>query len=338
MVAPTGGDKDTDPPKLLNTIEIVNKETNQLEEIVFAFDEYIVLNKWEENFYISPPIKKRIQKKIKGQSLHLKIEDTLAQNTTYNIAISSCVKDLNEGNILDTLNYTFATSNKIDSLNLKGKLQDAYTLDAIENAWIMLFQNNRNDSVIFKETPNYIAKTNKNGEFNFPNLNSNDYKIVALTNFDFIYNEDEKIAFNNSIINAEKDSFISLLAFNPIVKVDSTSLDTISESKIDSLKTDTLQQTQIGKLELLITNNQPCIIQLLQKDRIVLETSFSQPPFIINNIETGEYQIKYIEDLNRDKSWSTGNWNTKLQPEKVFNYPNKVTIRSNWDLELEWNL
>ena len=28
----------------------------------------------------------------------------------------------------------------------------------------------------------------------------------------------------------------------------------------------------------------------------------------------------------------------KIQAEKVFNYPTEITIRSNWDLELDWNL
>ena len=71
--------------------------------------------------------------------LTLTIEDTLAKNTTYNIALNNCIKDNNEGNILDTLNFIFSTSDKIDSLTLSGKLQDAYTLNAVENAWIMLF-------------------------------------------------------------------------------------------------------------------------------------------------------------------------------------------------------
>ncbi|MGY8955141.1 MAG: Ig-like domain-containing protein, partial [Flavobacteriales bacterium] len=176
IVAPTGGEKDTDSPEMLNK-SILEKEG--ITNIDFTFNEYIQLNKWEEYFYISPPTEKRIQKKIKGKMLTLTIEDTLAKNTTYNIALNNCIKDNNEGNILDTLNFIFSTSDKIDSLTLSGKLQDAYTLNAVENAWIMLFVNNRVDSIIFKEKPNYIAKTNENGDFHFPNLNSKNYTIVS---------------------------------------------------------------------------------------------------------------------------------------------------------------
>ncbi|MBC8511256.1 MAG: Ig-like domain-containing protein, partial [Cryomorphaceae bacterium] len=336
IVAPTGGEKDTDSPEMLNK-KIVVKEG--ITNIDFTFNEYIQLNKWEEYFYISPPIEKRIQKKIKGKMLTLTIEDTLAKSTTYNIALSNCIKDNNEGNILDTLNFIFSTSDKIDSLTLSGKLQDAYTLNAVENAWIMLFVNNRVDSIIFKEKPNYIAKTNKNGDFHFPNLNSKNYTIVSLTDFDFIYNEEEKIAFLNTEVNAERDSFISLLSFDPIIVIDSIIMDsTIIE--VDSIVTDSLviMEVQYGNLTIISAENKQCIFQLFQNNKVISEFTFAEQPFLLNDITPGKYQIKYIADSNRDGKWTTGSWEKRTQAEQVINYPSEITIRSNWDLELEWEL
>ena len=336
IVAPTGGEKDTDSPEMLNK-KIVVKEG--ITNINFTFNEYIQLNKWEEYFYISPPTEKRIQKKIKGKMLTLTIEDTLAKNTTYNIALNNCIKDNNEGNILDTLNFILSTSDKIDSLTLSGKLQDAYTLNAVENAWIMLFVNNRVDSIIFKEKPNYIAKTNKNGDFHFPNLNSKNYTIVSLTDFDFIYNEEEKIAFLNTEVNAERDSFISLLSFDPIIVIDSIIMDsTIIE--VDSTVTDSLviMEVQYGNLTIISAENKQCIFQLFQNNKVISEFTFNEQPFLLNDITPGKYQIKYITDSNRDGKWTTGSWEKRTQAEQVINYPSEITIRSNWDLELEWEL
>ena len=48
-----------------------------------------------------------------------------------------------------------------------------------------------------------LQKTDKEGNFHFPNLNAKNYKAVALTEFDFIYNEDESIAYLDSCVNAE---------------------------------------------------------------------------------------------------------------------------------------
>ncbi len=338
MVAPTGGDKDVLAPQLLS----INKKTNEnVQSIYFEFDEFVVLNNWEENFYISPPIKKRIQKKVKGQSLQLILDDTLAENTTYNLALNKCIKDLNEGNVLDTLNYTLSTAEQIDSLTLSGKLKNAYTLKAIENAWVMLFDKSRDDTAIFKEVPNFIAKTDENGMFNFPNLKAEDYKIVALTDFDFIYNEGEKIAFLENSVNAKKDSFISLFTFNPIVEVDSTMLLDTTNIPADSVivKDSTEQQKPLyGNLLIKSASDTPAIFQLLQNEKIVSEFVFNQTAYHLTAITPGNYQLKYILDSNSDGKWNTGNWKEKIQPEKVVNYPNEITIRSNWDLELEWGL
>ena len=336
IVAPTGGEKDTDSPEMLNK-KIVVKEG--ITNIDFKFNEYIQLNKWEEYFYISPPTEKRIQKKIKGKMLTLTIEDTLAKNTTYNIALNNCIKDNNEGNILDTLNFILSTSDKIDSLTLSGKLQDAYTLNPVENAWIMLFENNRVDSIIFKEKPNYIAKTNKSGDFHFPNLNSTNYTIVSLTDFDFIYNEEEKIAFLNTEVNAKRDSFISLLSFDPIIAIDSIIKDS-TLAEVDSTTTDSLvvEEIKYGNLTIISAENKQCIFQLFQNNKVISEFTFTEQPFILTDIVPGKYQIKYIADSNRDGKWTTGSWKKRTQAEQVINYPSEITIRSNWDLELEWDL
>lgn len=342
MVAPTGGDKDTDTPKLLSINDTKSMKHVHTRIITFDFDELIVLNNWQDNFYISPPINKRIQKKIKGTKLFLTIEDTLAENATYNLALNSCIKDLNEGNILDTLNYIFATSDVLDTLTLRGKLQDAYTLEQIENAWIMLFEENKNDSVIFKENPNYIAKTDKEGNFHFPNLNAKNYKAVALTEFDFIYNEGESIAYLDSCINAETDSFFCLFSFNPTIEIDSANSDTTG-IKTDSISSDILlidtltkKEISYGKLKIISNKTTPCVFQLLQNKRVVKEFSFTNAPYILDELIAGKYQLKYIRDLNEDRKWTTGSWTNKVQAEKAQNYPAEITIRSNWDLELDW--
>ena len=336
MVAPNGGTKDIDPPEMLNK-SILEKEG--ITSINLIFNEYIQLNKWEEYFYISPPTEKRIQKKVKGKMLTLTIEDTLAKNTTYNIALNNSIKDNNEGNILDTLNLIFSNSYKIDSLTLSGKLQDAYSLNAVENAWVMLFEENRVDSTIFKEKPNYIAKTNKNGYFHFPNLNSKNYTIVSLTDFDFIYNKQEKIAFLNTMVNAERDSFISLLSFDPIIVIDSIMMDT-TITDADSTETDSLviEEVKYGNLTIISSENKQCIFKLFQNNKVISEFCFTEQPFLLTDIIPGKYQIKYISDSNRDRKWTTGSWEKRAQAEQVINYQSEITIRSNWDLELEWEL
>ena len=336
IVAPSGGEKDTNPPQVLKKTILIKQG---ITEINFTFNEYIQLNNWEDYFYISPPITKRIQKKIKGKILTLTISDTLTTKTTYNISLNNCLKDNNEGNILDTLQFIFSTSEKKDAFILRGKLQDAYTLIEVKNAWVMLFDENRDDGVIFNGQPNYIAKTNENGYFYFPNLKNTNYTIVCLTEFDFIYNENEKIAFLNTLVNPKIDSFISLLAFNPIIVADSITKD-ITIIEIDSLAIDSLaiEKIKYGSLTVISLENKPCIFQLCQDTKVINEFTFTEKPYVLNNITPGKYQIKYISDSNRDGEWTTGSWKKRTQAEQVNIYPSEITIRSNWDLELEWEL
>jgi hypothetical protein len=339
IVAPSGGDQDFDPPRILKTSVIEKPNNTHYKSIVFEFDEYIQLNNWQENFYISPPIKKTIHKQVKGKTLHINIKDTLNANTDFYIVLNSCIKDNNEGNVLDTLSYEILNSNRSKSNILSGNLKDAYSLAPLGNAWIMIFNDDVNDTMIFKETPNYIARTDKKGFFYFPNLKDINYKIVALTGFDFIYNEEEKIAFLHTLLNAKSDSFISLYAFNPII-TDSAKM-TPKESQSDSVITsvDSIFATEefpLGKLEIITNRHEKCIFQLLQNDNVIAEIYFAKKPYLIDSIDAGEYQLKYIADRNQDSIWNTGNWEKRIQPEEVFNYPSVITIRSNWDLQLDW--
>ena len=340
IVAPTGGEEDVEPPKVLNISVLENTKNIYEKSITFEFDEYIQLNNWDEYFYISPPLKKRANKKIKGQTLQIIIDDTLSNNTNYYIALNSCIKDNNEGNILDTLSYELVNSDSSNAITISGNLKDAYSLSAIENAWIMIFNADVNDSLIFKTTPNYIARTDKKGFFHFPNLKDINYKIVALTGFDFLYNKEEKIAFSEKLLNPKTDSFILLFAFDPTITIDSTMTKSMAlEQDSVTFSADSILTTDdepVGKIEIITNRDANCIFQLLQNTNVITESYFTKKPYLIDSIMPGDYQLKYIVDNNYDSVWNTGSWNNKIQPEEGHNYPSEITIRSNWDLELEW--
>jgi len=141
------------------------------------------------------------------------------------------------------------------------------------------------------------------------------------------------------VVNAERDSFISLLSFDPIIVIDSIIKDsTIIE--VDGTATDSLviEEVQYGNLTIISTENKQCIFQLFQNDKVISEFNFTEQPFLLTDIIPGKYQIKYIADSNRDGKWTTGSWEKRAQPEQAINYLSEITIRSNWGLELEWEL
>ena len=79
------------------------------------------------------------------------------------------------------------------------------------------------------------------------------------------------------------------------------------------------------------------IVELMNKEALVKK-------FICNNNQLtdtirlcnpGNYQLRLVNDLNKDGEWTTGNFNT-LQPEPVFYYNEPMAIKPGWGLNIEW--
>ena len=82
------------------------------------------------------------------------------------------------------------------------------------------------------------------------------------------------------------------------------------------------------------------IIQMLNEREDVLEQRFidRNTKLSFKYLTPGNYIMKAIVDVNRNKRWDTGNYLRKKHAEKVIYYPTKITIRANWDLEENWEL
>ena len=82
------------------------------------------------------------------------------------------------------------------------------------------------------------------------------------------------------------------------------------------------------------------IIQLVSEGDVVIQEKFSElnESLQFNNISPGNYKIKLIYDKNNNKKWDTGNYLKNIQPEKVKYYPSTIIVKSNWDLDLDWDM
>ncbi len=52
---------------------------------------------------------------------------------------------------------------------------------------------------------------------------------------------------------------------------------------------------------------------------------------MIKLFNPGDYEIRILEDDNKNGVWDPGNYHLKLQPEKVFAIKQKINIRANWE-------
>ncbi|GHT66390.1 hypothetical protein AGMMS50239_27780 [Bacteroidia bacterium] len=80
--------------------------------------------------------------------------------------------------------------------------------------------------------------------------------------------------------------------------------------------------------------------ELLNNSDIAIQTSaLYDGELVFENLNPGKYYLRYIEDLNGNGKWDTGDYARHLQPEKVYYYPKAIDLpRKNTDLEVEWDI
>ena len=52
-------------------------------------------------------------------------------------------------------------------------------------------------------------------------------------------------------------------------------------------------------------------------------------------LDPGKYKLKATLDLDANGVWSPGNFNRRLQPEKIIFYDGTLEVRANWDIDLD---
>ena len=50
----------------------------------------------------------------------------------------------------------------------------------------------------------------------------------------------------------------------------------------------------------------------------------------------GDYYVRCFIDANQNGVWDTGNYDKGRRPEEVFYFPQKLSLKANWDLEQDW--
>ena len=199
---PAGGAKDTIPPVLLGTYPEPKALNFHDDDVRFTFSEYILPDEISEALVISPPLAKRPTIRTKSKTLIVQFNENLKDSTTYSLDFKNSIVDNNEKNPLKNLRFSFSTGAEYDSLRVAGRVVNAFNLEPLEKALVLL-QSDLHDSAVFKVLPDYIAKTDENGLFMIDNIATGKYHLFALNdlNNDLKYNEGaEEIAFVDDIV------------------------------------------------------------------------------------------------------------------------------------------
>lgn len=85
------------------------------------------------------------------------------------------------------------------------------------------------------------------------------------------------------------------------------------------------------------TDSSNFIVQLVNKNYEIIQSTSNTKKVVFNNVTPGDYQIRLIIDNNANKVWDPGNFYTKTEPEPIMYYKSEeglqsINIKANWEL------
>lgn len=174
---PTGGPRDKTPPELVSSIPFDNEKNFKGATIELTFNEDIKLKDPKEEILIIPSVGKKTLFTAKKKKLIIEPELDWLPNTTYSINFRDGVQDLTEGNPAENLHLAFSTGPTIDSLSISGSVKETFSEKIPLKITIALYETDTFD--IFKHTPLYFTKSDKEGKYHISNLKSATYYVYA---------------------------------------------------------------------------------------------------------------------------------------------------------------
>ena len=175
---PTGGPKDTIPPKLLSSDPPNNTLNFSDKTITLEFDERISAEKLKSALQVTPSTELNFSHLVKKNIITIKLEDPLEDSTTYSFNFFNGITDITEKNPPDNLILAISTGQYIDSLSISGTISDLLTQKTQEKILVGLYSNHDTIDVQIHK-PRYFTKSDEEGNFNIQNIKNGIYELFV---------------------------------------------------------------------------------------------------------------------------------------------------------------
>lgn len=211
IVPPSGGERDTQPPKLLSVSPADSTLNVRPARVELRFDEYVQLGDLSE-LQISPLLPTPLTAAANGKRIVVTIPDTaLQEGTTYRIRFGAAIQDLHESNPFGEYPYTFSTGSYFDSLQLSGTVVNAATGLPDGEVAVLLYPSTADDTAVLRSKPLYVAKTDVTGAYHIDGLPRKAFRIYAVSdkNNNLTADGGERVAFLDTLVVAS-DTAVAL--------------------------------------------------------------------------------------------------------------------------------
>ena len=178
---PTGGPRDKDAPKLLESTPKNESINTKPEQIILTFDEYIKLENPSKGIVITPRINKdEVEYTALKNVVTVKLNQELEDSTTYVFNFQKSVVDISEDNSAENLKLVFSTGNTIDSINLSGRILFHFPTVKPDYTNVLVGIYPVGDTTdVFTAQPYYLSQVDTTGSFKISNIKNGLYRAFA---------------------------------------------------------------------------------------------------------------------------------------------------------------
>ena len=248
-IGPQGGPKDTIPPRMVKEQPLNQSVNFHGKKIEITFNEYLQLDNIQQNLLVSPPQQVSPIVKAVGKKVTVEMQEDLIDSTTYTLDFGNAICDYTEKNPMRGYVFAFSTGDRIDSMEVYGRVANAEDLNPVSGLMVGL-QANLHDSAFSTLPFTRVARSDSLGEFGIQNLRNGIYRLYALQDQsrDFLYQPGEGLAFSDSLVIPEYETEI---VFDTIWKNIADTIDSLSSVRqIDTILT--IQNAYVGPADLML--------------------------------------------------------------------------------------
>jgi uncharacterized protein (DUF2141 family) len=197
-IAPTGGTKDTTPPKLIASFPKNETRNFNAKKIVLKFDEFLNYSLNVAQIQVTPEMKPAAKFYVEGKKIIVNLPKKLDSNVTYNLMFGNTIKDINEGNPIQDFGFCFSTGDSLDVCFLSGTSISLNDMKPAEKIMVGLYSENTDYN-----KPVYFTNTDKSGAFVLRNIKQGNYFVAAFEdrNLNRIFDKGDGISgFLDSVV------------------------------------------------------------------------------------------------------------------------------------------
>lgn len=170
--SPTGGPRDEEGPKIIETEPETGTTNFDKQSIILHFSEFVERSSLSEAIIIEPDIGVQYELDWGRKSVAIKFEQAIPDSTTLIVTVETGLSDTQGNEMASPQKVAVSTGSEIDKGKLFGRIIGARTGKGTEGERILLYR----EPVDLTTTANYIASTDTSGSFQFSYLSEGKYK------------------------------------------------------------------------------------------------------------------------------------------------------------------